>query len=114
MKDILDVKKNASAFKKHLDQYAYPKCNFILGLVMVTLTSTIAPMYGWFMMGCMNDMNVAAFKNESNSSMLKQGLITEPVEEESVLDAVLPWVMFMILAAVVIGITTTLSKMFMS
>lgn len=106
MNDILDVKKSEKTFSKHLDQYAFPKSSYILAIVSVSLTSSLAPLYGYFMMGVMSDMNKTAFENATKS---KQGL-----EEENVLDVVLPWVLYMVITAVILGLTTTLSVLFMS
>ena len=62
-----------------------------MGVIGTIIFAVVAPFYGYFIMKTMNEMNVAAFK------------------QENVLDAVLPWCGWMIVGAVVIAISKSIA-----
>ena len=73
MDDLVNPKKAESTYKKIMETYTMPQWASIAGISLAAIVGIVAPMYGWFLMEAMNQMNFAAFG------------------DADVMDATLPW-----------------------
>ncbi len=101
MEYILNPKKQESYYNKTLNKYAQPTCYRVAGILCVLGMGIIAPLYGWWIMEAMNNMN-------------EQFVLKSLGLEYDVMGKVLPWCGIMLAGATVIFVTKAFSGVFLN
>ena len=57
MSDLTDPKKQKSAFSALMKKYSTPCSAITLGMIGSIAFGVLGPMYGWWIMACMNELN---------------------------------------------------------
>lgn len=96
--DLINPKKQGTAFKNIMSKYSKPTWMILIGFLGTAIFAVVSPMYGYFIMKTMNELN-AGYAEREAAKLLK----VEP--DETVLEKALIWCIIMIIGAVVIFIS---------
>lgn len=96
MDDLVNPKKAERTYGLIMATYTRPQWSSIAGVALAGVVGIVAPMYGWFIMEAMNQMNFAAFGGND------------------VMDATLPWCGAMLLGSIVLFIAKGGSGIFLA
>lgn len=96
MDDLINPKTSSDTYGKIMKSYTRPTWASIAGVSLAAVVGIVAPMYGWFIMEAMNQMNFAAFG------------------ETDVMDATLPWCGAMLLGSIILFIAKGGSGIFLT
>lgn len=91
MQDVLDPKLADKTFSKKLGKYAEPVYALVIAAISTCIFAITAPLFGWFLMKVMAEINISYFFGES------------------VIDAALPWCLVMLLASIIMWIFKSLA-----
>lgn len=91
MQDVLDPKLAEETFRKKLGKYAEPMSAMVISCIATCIFAITAPLFGWFLMKVMAEINISYFLGES------------------VIDAALPWCGIMLAASFVMFIGKSLA-----
>lgn len=94
--DINDPKKQKNAISIKMKAFTLPKSMMYIGYIFTLGVGFIAPLFGWFLMECMNGINLAFFTGKS------------------VMDEVLIWILLMVAGAFILLFTVSISKVALS
>ena len=105
--DLINPKKQKGTFRKIMNSYSKPLWMILIGFLGKAIFGIVAPLYGYFIMKTMNELNEGYAERE-----IAEMNNTEP--EETVLEKSLPWCYIMIAAAFLIFLGKALGGVMLS
>ena len=91
-----------------MKKYSTPTSSIVCGIFMSIIFGVLGPMYGWWIMQTMNELN-AGYKDRE---LIKKG--DPPVEDLTVFERALPWCLIMVGGSFAIFITKSAGSILLS